>query len=78
MEKDTPHNFGGQGYYGFENVTMVPVDRALIDEDALTPRERRYLDEYHAQCWARVAPLLAEGSPARAWLQRHTRPLGAA
>ncbi|WP_114965608.1 aminopeptidase P family protein [Alkalilacustris brevis] len=57
----------------FETLTHVPIDRRLIDTAALSAGERAWLDAYHAETRARLAPLV-EGA-AREWLLRATRPL---
>ncbi|RYH07674.1 aminopeptidase P family protein [Tropicimonas sp. IMCC6043] len=57
----------------FATLTWVPIDRRLVDADALTPFERTWLDAYHAECRARVSPRLE--SDAAAWLDAATAPL---
>ncbi|MCL4189551.1 MAG: M24 family metallopeptidase [Rhodobacteraceae bacterium] len=57
----------------FETLTFVPIDRRLILPGLLAPEERAWLDGYHAEVRARIAPRLA---PAVAgWLQAATAPL---
>ena len=58
---------------GFETLTLAPIDRELIDVEAMTPAERAWVDDYHAQVRERIGPRL-EGE-ARAWLDDVTRPL---
>lgn len=60
-------------YYGFEDLTVVPYCRKLIDVALLSPEERQQVDAYHRRVFELVAPLL-EGA-ARAWLERETAPL---
>ncbi|RKP22752.1 peptidase M24, structural domain-containing protein [Syncephalis pseudoplumigaleata] len=71
----TPQQFANVDYLGFENVTMVPIHKKLIDVDLLSPEERQWVDEHHRQCFERVSPLLAKDGPAYAWLERETSPL---
>jgi len=59
--------------YGFETLTFAPYDRALIDPTMLDAGEMAWIDAYHAQVRAIVAPQL-EGEAA-AWLDRATAPL---
>ncbi len=68
----TPHSFGGP-YYGFEHVTLVPIQTKLVRVDLLTGEEREWLNAYHRECWAKVSPLLEPGSLALGWLERETR-----
>ena len=60
-------------WFGFENLTWVPLDRALIDIDLLSPEEREWVDHYHACCRQILGPRL-DGQGAE-WLERHTQPL---
>jgi len=64
-------------WFGFENLTWVPIDRALIDVDLLTPEERDWVDHYHACCREILGARVAETGDERAadWLERHTQPL---
>ncbi|KAG0271524.1 hypothetical protein BGZ95_000656 [Linnemannia exigua] len=67
---DTLHNFGGRGYYGFEHVTLVPMQIKLIERSLLTHLEVEWLNAYHAECLEKVSPFLAKDSPGLKWLQR--------
>lgn len=69
----TPYNFGGVGYLTFENITMVPIQKKLIDTKLLNAEEIAWINEHHAQCWEKVGPLL-EGA-AKEWLRRETTAL---
>ena len=70
---------GERPMHGFEQLTFAPLDRKLIDVSLLTPQERQYVDDYHAEVLAKVGPLLADGvqkdGAALAWLKEQTRPL---
>jgi Xaa-Pro aminopeptidase len=70
---ETPFNFGGVGYLTFENITMVPIQKKLIDTKLLDAEEITWINEHHAECWEKVSPLL-EGA-AKEWLRRETTPL---
>jgi Xaa-Pro aminopeptidase len=58
---------------GFETLTFAPIDRALIETAMLSPEERRWVDDYHADVLRIVGPQL-EGD-AKAWLDRACAPL---
>ncbi len=60
-------------YLGFETLTYVPLDRKLIETSLLTADEIGWVDGYHAQVRALLAPQL-EGEDL-AWLERETQPL---
>ncbi|WP_136441205.1 aminopeptidase P family protein [Pacificoceanicola onchidii] len=44
--------------YRFETLTWVPIDRRLIVPDMLTMEERDWLNAYHREVEAKVAPLV--------------------
>ncbi|MFC7379902.1 aminopeptidase P family protein [Brevundimonas sp. GCM10030266] len=58
---------GERPMHGFEQLTLAPLDRKLIDVDLLTADERAYVDAYHAEVWSKVGPLL--DGEAKAWLE---------
>jgi len=59
------------GFYKFENVTMCPIDRRLIDVSLLTAGERRYLNDYHARVRKVLAPKVK--GKALTWLRKMTQ-----
>lgn len=58
------------GMYGFETLTFCPFDREAIVVDMLTEKELAWLNDYHAQVYKKLAPLLSE--PVRQWLEAET------
>jgi len=60
-------------WLGFDELTLCPIDRRLIEPALLTDRERQWLDAYHARVREALAPEL-EGD-ALGWLERSTAPL---
>lgn len=60
---------------GFETLTLVPIDRAVIEPALMTPAEIQWLDAYHARVRQTLMPLV-DGAAAL-WLDAATRPLGA-
>ena len=60
-------------YLGFDDLTLVPYCRRLIDPELLEAWEREAVDAYHA----RVRDALASRLPdaARTWLTRETAPI---
>ncbi len=58
---------------GFETLTWVPIDRRLIRTELLSPDERRWLNGYHGEVFARISPLLDEVTTD--WLRRACVPL---
>ncbi|RJX32990.1 MAG: aminopeptidase P family protein [Oxalobacter sp.] len=57
-------------YLRFETLTLCPIDTRCIDVALLEPRERAWLNDYHATVRARLLPHV-EGE-AKAWLVKHT------
>jgi Xaa-Pro aminopeptidase len=72
--------FGDKPWLAFDNLTLVPMCKALTDDALLAPAERDYLDAYHARCRDTLRPLLdgdgAGDALAREWLDRETQPCG--
>ncbi len=58
---------------GFETLTFAPIDKAMIDVALLTDIERAWLDAYHAQTLAVIAPRL--DGDALDWAEQVCAPL---
>ncbi|KAL7539370.1 hypothetical protein ACHAWF_006392 [Thalassiosira exigua] len=52
----------------FAKLTMIPIQKNLINLDIMTDAELDWLDAYHEEVLEKVSPLLEEGSPAMKWL----------
>lgn len=66
-------NGGERQLLGFENLTRVPLDRALIDTAMLNEDERAWVDAYHALVRKDLQGLL-EGA-AKGWMDQATTTL---
>jgi len=64
---------GDRPMLGFETLTLAPLDRRLIAVEMLTPDERAWLNAYHAQVAAKIAPLVEP--EVAAWLKEVCQPL---
>ena len=65
---------GGEGtYFGFETLTHVPIERALVDDRLLTRDEVAWWNAYHARVEAIIAPQVT--GEALAWLKEQCAPL---
>lgn len=65
---------GAEGeFLRFATLSHAPIDRRLIAVELLDPAERAWIDAYHADTRAILAPLL--GGAARDWLAEMTAPL---
>ena len=60
-------------YLGFETLTMVPLDRTLVDRALLSEAEIGWGNDYHTAVYATLAPQL-EGDDL-AWLEEQCAPL---
>lgn len=61
---------------GFETITFAPIARNLVEPALLSPAEADWLDAYHAQVFAKLAPGMSEGD--RAWLEAACAPVARA
>ncbi len=69
VEKDKP------GYYGFETITLCPLDAKLVDFGMLSGAEKAWLQHYHAQVKAAITPLV--DAEEAAWLAQACAAFGA-
>jgi Xaa-Pro aminopeptidase len=60
--------------FGFETITLVPIDRALIEPKLLNAEETAWINAYHAQVRKVVSPLVEPAT--RKWLRAATQPIG--
>jgi Xaa-Pro aminopeptidase len=67
---------GGEAVlYGFETLTLAPIDLRLVEPALLTAAERAWLDAYHARVREAILPKVDRDTAA--WLTEATRPLAA-
>jgi Xaa-Pro aminopeptidase len=64
---------GEREVYGFETLTLAPIDLACVEPKLLTREELRWLDAYHARVRKALTPLVSPR--ARKWLTAATKPL---
>jgi Xaa-Pro aminopeptidase len=69
-EVDTPDRFGDRPYYGFEHITMVPMNQKLIDVGLLDDKEKAWVNLYHMEVWDKISSKLEERGLAWKWLKR--------
>jgi len=64
---------GEREMMGFESLTLVPIDRRLIDTTMLTSGELDWLNGYHALVGETAGPIV--DGKTRKWLEAATAPL---
>lgn len=66
---------GEKNKYGqfmhFETLNFVPIDLDGIDPEELTKSEKAWLNDYHRECYEKLAPYMDEDE--LAWLKEYTR-----
>lgn len=75
-EVNTPKNFGGKRYLGFETITRVPLCQELIDVSLLTDDEVAWVNAYHESVYMDTFAYLAGDKLSKAWLLRQTKKTG--
>jgi Xaa-Pro aminopeptidase len=60
--------------YGFETLTLAPIDLRLVEPTLMTEDEIAWLDAYHAWVRETLSPELDETD--RAWLEQATQRIG--
>lgn len=63
----------GDGFIGFDPMTLVPIDLTLFDLETLDISESAWIDNYHARVRDEIAPRLPQD--VRDWLIEATAPL---
>ncbi|MDX2157630.1 MAG: aminopeptidase P family protein [Hyphomicrobiaceae bacterium] len=65
---------GEREMMGFETLTLVPIDRRLVEPRLMTQPEIAWLDAYHRRVRETIEPHLAGDD--RSWLEQATAPVG--
>jgi Xaa-Pro aminopeptidase len=74
-ETKTKHSFGDKPFLAFENVTVVPYCRNLIEPNLLTEPEKRWLNAYNVEIREKTKGLFENDAVTLAWLERETQPI---
>ena len=53
-----PKHPGGKGWLCFEELTLIPFDRTLIDKNMLSAEELNWLYDYHGRVFSEISPML--------------------
>jgi len=65
---------GERPMHAFETLTLVPIDRRLVEPALMTPIELDWLNAYHARVRDAIGPHLTGAD--RDWLEAATSPIG--
>ncbi len=57
-----------QNMLGFETISWAPIDRSLINTKLLSPTELKWLNDYHAEVYAKTSPQLNRAE--KTWLKQ--------
>jgi Xaa-Pro aminopeptidase len=69
----TPYKFLDRQFLGFDTITLVPIQRQLIQVELLSDAELKWLNDYHAETREKVQGLVQ--GRAKEWLLRETEPI---
>ena len=69
----TPEATTEDEWLTWETLTLCPYDTKLIDFSLLTEQERQWLNDYHAEVYRRISPLL-DNEDAK-WLRTKCKPI---
>ncbi|MCH2547434.1 MAG: aminopeptidase P family protein, partial [Alphaproteobacteria bacterium] len=72
-EQTTLRNTTNRPFYGFETLTLAPIDRRLIATELLTTAEIAWLDAYHARVYMTLSSKVEDN--VKRWLGHMTQPL---
>ena len=61
-------------FYSFAPLTLIPIQKKLLDHSLLTSKELDWLDDYHKTVWTKLNKLV-EDEEALAWLKEATAPV---
>ena len=67
---------GQKRFLIFKHLTMIPIQKNLIDISLMTEEELNWIDGYHKEVFENVAPCLEEGTPEYAWLKKACEVIG--
>lgn len=70
VEAHTHRQFGGVRWLEFARLTVVPIDKQLVDWSLLSPGEMAWLESHNQTCKAKLLPLVKDDPLAVRWLTR--------
>lgn len=67
--------FGDRKFLKFENITLVPYCRKLINTELLTTEEKTQINNQHQKIWDQLVQFTQPQSISYKWLKRETAPI---
>ncbi len=58
-------------FYGFETLSLCPIDLSLVEQEILSKEEKKWLNQYHQTVFERLSPRLSEEE--KDWLKEKTK-----
>ena len=74
IEKKNIDPFEGKPLLGFKKLTKIPIQKKLIKLELLTTFEIEWLNNYHAEIFEQVFPIL-KTTRAKEWLKTSCAPI---
>ena len=65
----------GNNKLGFENLTLLPYERNLIDMNLISNEFKKYIDDFHKKVFDTLSPYLKGDEKSLDYLKRKTQPL---
>lgn len=59
----------GNNLLGFENLTLCPYDKNLIDVQILNDDDIAYINQYHHRVWQTLSPKVISDESTLNWLR---------
>lgn len=63
------------GLLGFENITICPYDKNLIDVQLLSEQDKIFINKYHEKVWDILSPRIQDDAETLEWLKNATSAL---
>ena len=72
-QKETPLTFEGMSFLGFETISLVPIQKKLMNIEDLSVQEKTWINDYHQLIWEKVSDRLSP--EAKEWLEESISPI---
>jgi Xaa-Pro aminopeptidase len=73
VEAQTKFNFGDTGYLSFDVLTLIPIQKKLMDTSIMSVKEIDWVNAYHEKVWKNISPRVSGDT--LAWLEDACKPI---